>query len=201
MTGTPSSAHTTPSPPDPPPGFHRDQPEARPLVVQPLRLPGQIDHEEAAVGSQVQVLGFDDHPAPAVPRLGPVDELPEEPLLLVRPGKLSRRDLRPGAGQLLQHCVAGQTEEIAHIVSVAPTHQLPTAKAAVAAKEDPHVSYCRRKRFTSSFKTARLCLAPSIWAGRRYAASNWLPQKTWSGKKQYPLFFDLVADVTSSRSK
>ena len=45
--------------------------------------------------------------------------------------------------------------------------------------------HCRRNRWTNRFKMARLCSAPSMLAGRRYATSNWLPQNTYSGRKQY----------------
>jgi len=38
-----------------------------------------------------------------------------------------------------------------------------------------------RKRVTSSLRIARLCLAPSMFAGRRYAAKSCRPQVTYGG--------------------
>jgi hypothetical protein len=90
------------------------------------------------LGPRFVVLGLDDHAPRPVPAAGGVGERAEETLGLTGAIELPLGPIGPVGGGPLQRRVAGQAQDVADAVRVAPAHQSPATEAAVGPDGDPH---------------------------------------------------------------
>src|SRR3954468_22448632 len=106
-------------------------------LVEPPRRAAQAGDDEPAIRSPVRSLDPGDHPTLDAPGLGGIGELAVAANLLAlafdpaHGGSLGEA-LHPGE----QDLVAGQAEDVADAVALAPSHRLGPAVVAVAADQD-----------------------------------------------------------------
>ena len=105
------------------------------IVIQRLRITGQVGYYKARIGPLAVVLGLDDHSTLSVPSCRSVLALGEDSLLLAGLLEFFLGQLQMRLSQMLEDLVFGQTHNLADIVPIAPTQQFPAAKATVPAKD------------------------------------------------------------------
>src|SRR4030042_975358 len=109
------------------------------LIVKLLRPARKVGNDESGIVPLFKMLGLDYNTTLFIPGAGSITEFAEETLFLAGLSKLLGGRIHPGTGQLLQHTIADQTNDITDIMLITPSHQSPATQPTIPTKDDLNV--------------------------------------------------------------